>query len=92
MKMKIVEQTSDFMTIEVIDEEQSIINLFAETLNNVDGVLYAGYRVEHPLTGKMTISFKVDPSKTSPKKALQKGLQDMRKLIEVVDNEFEVLR
>ncbi|MEM4573102.1 MAG: DNA-directed RNA polymerase subunit L [Candidatus Caldarchaeum sp.] len=92
MKMKIIEETQDFMSIEVVDEDQSIINLFAETLNNVDGVLYAGYRVEHPLTGKMTISIKVDPSKTSPRKALQQGLQEIRRLVEAIDQKLDVLR
>ncbi|MEM2061672.1 MAG: DNA-directed RNA polymerase subunit L [Candidatus Caldarchaeum sp.] len=90
--MKIIEETQDFMSIEVVDEDQSIINLFAETLNNVDGVLYAGYRVEHPLTGKMTISIKVDPSKTSPRKALQQGLQEIRRLVEAIDQKLDVLR
>ncbi|MEM1953496.1 MAG: DNA-directed RNA polymerase subunit L, partial [Candidatus Caldarchaeum sp.] len=92
MKMKIIEETQDFMSIEVVDEDQSIINLFAETLNNVDGVLYAGYRVEHPLTGKMTISIKVDPSKTSPRKALQEGLKEIRRLVEAIDQKLDVLR
>ncbi|MEM1947323.1 MAG: DNA-directed RNA polymerase subunit L [Candidatus Caldarchaeum sp.] len=92
MKMKIIEETQDFMSIEVVDEDQSIINLFAETLNNVDGVLYAGYRVEHPLTGKMTISIKVDPSNTSPRKALQQGLQEIRRLVEAIDQKLDVLR
>ncbi|MEM0440941.1 MAG: DNA-directed RNA polymerase subunit L [Candidatus Caldarchaeum sp.] len=90
--MKIIEETQDFMSIEVVDEDQSIINLFAETLNNVDGVLYAGYRVEHPLTGKMTISIKVDPSKTSPRKALQEGLKEIRRLVEAIDQKLDVLR
>ncbi|MEM1978746.1 MAG: DNA-directed RNA polymerase subunit L [Candidatus Caldarchaeum sp.] len=90
--MKIIEETQDFMSIEVVDEDQSIINLFAETLNNVDGVLYAGYRVEHPLTGKMTISIKVDPSNTSPRKALQQGLQEIRRLVEAIDQKLDVLR
>jgi DNA-directed RNA polymerase subunit L len=48
MKMKVVEDKQDFLLVEIDGEDQSIINVLTETLNKVDGVMYAGYRIEHP--------------------------------------------
>lgn len=90
--MKIVEETKDFMALEVAEVEQSIVNLLTETLNSLEGVLYAGYRVEHPLTGVITISLKVDPEKISPRESLMKALTELDKIFENVETKLGILR
>ncbi|MCS7110328.1 MAG: hypothetical protein NZ956_02520 [Candidatus Caldarchaeum sp.] len=92
MKLEIIEEKEDFMVLQVSDVEQSIVNLVTETLNSLEGVLYAGYRVEHPLTGKITVSLKVDSKKTSPRKSLLHAFDRLEKMFESVDKELEVLR
>lgn len=92
MKLKIIEETGDFLAISVNDLDQSIVNLFTETLNSIDGVSYAGYRVEHPLTGEITVSIKVEPSKITPRKAVEKALERLEEILQSLDRELEVLR
>ncbi|MEM0349491.1 MAG: RpoL/Rpb11 RNA polymerase subunit family protein [Candidatus Caldarchaeum sp.] len=90
--MKIIEESGDFLAIGLRDVDQSIVNLFTETLNNIDGVSYAGYRVEHPLTGEITVSLKVEPSKTTPWKAVQKALEQLEEIFKSLDKKLEALR
>jgi DNA-directed RNA polymerase subunit L len=44
-----------------------------ETLNKVDGVMYAGYRIEHPLTNTITMSIK---GQTRRRRLLEKALAE----------------
>lgn len=90
--MKILEETGDFLAISVYDVDQSILNLFTETLNSIEGVSYAGYRVEHPLTGEITVSIKVESTKITPRKAVQKALERLQETFKILDKELEVLR
>ncbi|MCS6784185.1 MAG: RpoL/Rpb11 RNA polymerase subunit family protein [Candidatus Caldarchaeum sp.] len=92
MKLEIIEEKDDFMIFMVSDVDQSIVNLLTETLNSLEPVLYAGYRVEHPLTGKITISLKVDSQKSSPRKSLLQAFEILEKMFQSVDKELEVLR
>ncbi|MCS7136945.1 MAG: hypothetical protein NZ941_01080 [Candidatus Caldarchaeum sp.] len=92
MKLRIIEENPDFISVEVTDVDQSVVNLVTETLNTMDGVLYAGYRLEHPLTGKMTVSVKVDPAKTSPRKSLLDVLHNLDQMFELFDEQLKILR
>ncbi len=87
MKMKVLEDKQDFLLVEIDGEDQSIINILTETLNKVDGVMYAGYRIEHPLTGIITMSLKVDPSKTTPRKALAEAFKELGRLVKRLEED-----
>ena len=87
MKMKVLEDKQDFLLVEINGEDQSIINILTETLNKVDGVMYAGYRIEHPLTGTITMSLKVDPSKTTPRKALAEAFKELERLVKRLEED-----
>jgi DNA-directed RNA polymerase subunit L len=88
MKMKIVEDKQDFLLVEIDGEDQSIINVLTETLNKVDGVMYAGYRIEHPLTNTITLSIKVNPSKTTPRKALAEAFKELGLIVKRLEEEI----
>jgi DNA-directed RNA polymerase subunit L len=88
MKMKVVEDEQDFLLVEIDGEDQSIINILTETLNKVDGVMYAGYRIEHPLTNTITMSRKVNPSKTTPRKALAEAFKELGLLVKRLEEEI----
>jgi len=91
MKMKILKDTQDFLLVEVDGEDQSIINILTETLNKMDGVLYAGYRIEHPLTNTITVSIKVNPSKTTPRGALVEAFKELRNLVKQLEEDVKRL-
>jgi DNA-directed RNA polymerase subunit L len=88
MKMKVVEDKQDFLLVEIDGEDQSIINILTETLNKVDGVMYAGYRIEHPLTNTITMSIKVNPSKTTTRKALAEAFKELGLLVKRLEEEI----
>jgi DNA-directed RNA polymerase subunit L len=88
MKMKVVEDKQDFLLVEIDGEDQSIINILTETLNKVDGVMYAGYRIEHPLTNTITMSIKVNPSKTTTRKALAEAFKELGLVVKRLEEEI----
>jgi DNA-directed RNA polymerase subunit L len=88
MKMKVVEDKQDFLLVEIDGEDQSIINVLTETLNKVDGVMYAGYRIEHPLTNTITMSIMVNPSKTTPRKALAEAFKELGLVVKRLEEEI----
>jgi DNA-directed RNA polymerase subunit L len=88
MKMKVVEDKQDFLLVEIDGEDQSIINVLTETLNKVDGVMYAGYRIEHPLTNTITMSIKVNPSKTTTRKALAEAFKELGLVVKRLEEEI----
>ncbi len=92
VKLRLLEETDDFMLVEVVGEDQSIVGLLTETLNNQEGIQYAGYRVEHPLTGVITVSIKVDPKKTSARDALKKAFNELKNLVNVLEDKTKGLR
>jgi DNA-directed RNA polymerase subunit L len=88
MKMKVVEDKQDFLLVEIDGEDQSIINVLTETLNKVDGVMYAGYRIEHPLTNTITMSIKINPSKTTTRKALAEAFKELGLVVKRLEEEI----
>ncbi|MEM1942830.1 MAG: DNA-directed RNA polymerase subunit L [Candidatus Caldarchaeum sp.] len=92
MKIRVLEEADDFMLFEVVGEDQSFLGMLTERLNGLDGVQYAGYRVEHPLTGVVSVSVKVDPRKTTPRKAVMEALKELKDLIAELEKQALELR
>jgi DNA-directed RNA polymerase subunit L len=50
--------------------------------------MYAGYRIEHPLTNTITMSIKVNPSKTTPRKALAEAFKELGLIVKRLEEEI----
>ncbi|MEM2237074.1 MAG: RpoL/Rpb11 RNA polymerase subunit family protein [Candidatus Caldarchaeum sp.] len=87
VKLRVLEEDESFMLVEVVGEDQSLVGLLTETINEQNGVLYAGYRIEHPLTGIITMSVKVDPEKTTPREAIKKAFKELHELVDRLKQE-----
>lgn len=92
VKIRVLEEAEDFMLFEIVGEDQSFLGMLTERLNGHDGVQYAGYRVEHPLTGVVSVSVKVDPRKTTPRKAVMEALKELKELIAELESKAVELR
>jgi len=91
VKLRVLEEDESFILVEVVGEDQSLVGLVTETLNKQNGVLYAGYTLEHPLTGVITISMKVDPKITSPRDAIKKAFKELREVVGKLEAEAKSL-
>jgi len=92
VKLRILEENADFLLVEVIGEDISLVHLLTETINQLPGVQYAGCRLEHPLTGVITMSVKVDPTKTSPRNAVLKAFEALKGQLQDLQSNAEALR
>jgi DNA-directed RNA polymerase subunit L len=62
--------------------------MLAEKANSMDDVGYLGYRVEHPLTGVITVTLKTKPGAGQPRAVLKRVIDSLgmdldRLLVEV---------
>ncbi|MCS7129705.1 MAG: hypothetical protein NZ919_03615 [Candidatus Caldarchaeum sp.] len=90
--MRVVQEAEDFIVFEVEGQDQSLLGMLTEKINTLEGVQYAGYRLEHPLTGIVSVSVKVDPTKTTPRNAVMKALKDLNELVEKLESKVMELR
>jgi DNA-directed RNA polymerase II subunit RPB11 len=62
--------------------------LWAQLLNNPE-VLFAGYKIPHPLEQKMVIKVETVGGKMTPKKALKKAIDQVSALFMSLDESFK---
>jgi DNA-directed RNA polymerase subunit L len=78
LEFEVVEQKKNRLEVKVIGADHTILNLFVKKLQSDSGVEIAAYNIEHPLVSvpKMVIETKAS---TTPKKALEKAVKDLKK-------------
>ncbi|MCF8885175.1 MAG: RpoL/Rpb11 RNA polymerase subunit family protein [Nitrososphaerota archaeon] len=84
MELKITVLRDEFIEIEVLKEDPAILDSLAEILQNIEGVEYAGYMIEHPLTMKLILRVKTNPAKITAREALQKALNELLNISNVL--------
>ncbi|GBC69572.1 hypothetical protein HRbin01_01272 [archaeon HR01] len=89
MRVRIVDEGADFLELEISEADVSLAVMLAEKANSMDGVEYLGYRVEHPLTGVITVTLKTRPGAEPPRTILRKIVdslgQDLERLLVEVE-------
>ncbi len=77
MELTAKENKKNRLVFEVEGETQTMFNLLNKELWNDSNVKVAGYKVEHPLTGK--IEFTVETSGTEAGKAVADAIKRIKK-------------
>ena len=60
-------------------------------MQKIDGVDYAGMLIEHPLTKKVLLRVKTDPSKIKASEALKQAIKQLRQISSQLRETFEEL-
>ena len=87
MKIRIVNERKDYMEALITEEDISIVDTLSDYLNMIDGVEYAGHRLEHPLTGEVTLIVKTN-EKITPREAVRKAFQKMKEELRRLEEEI----
>ena len=82
MKVKILKEKKNRLTIEIREEGHVFCNALKKELWNDSHVKVAAYKIDHPLVGVPTVVVETD-GKESPKKALTEAA---KRLSKVADN------
>ncbi len=78
MEIKVLEKSDDTVKLEVIGGSQSLLNFIKEEADNVPGVKFAGFVMEHPLERKSILIIKSDKDIDSVlKKVIEKSKKDL---------------
>ena len=89
--MQVVNERDDYLEINISDVDVSIVGSVSEYLNTLEGVEYAGYRIEHPLTGNTTLVVKTNPAKLKARDAVKKALTNLKTTLAKLNEEAESL-
>ena len=88
MEIKILEKTNDTLEIEIIGEDHTLCNALRELLIEDDNVIFASYKIDHPLVGHPTFIVKTNGSITPEEilikiaeKISEKALETKPKLV-----------
>jgi len=79
------------MEIEGLDEDPSLFDSISEALQRIDGVGYAGIFIEHPLTRRILLRIKTDPSKIKAVDALRMAVEELKQISSQLREAFEKL-
>ncbi|HDD40159.1 MAG TPA: hypothetical protein ENG21_02795, partial [Nitrososphaeria archaeon] len=63
-----------------MEEDPSLFDSLSEILQKMDGVQYAGMFIEHPLTKRILLRIKTDPSEIKALEALERALKELKDL------------
>ncbi|MCS7126666.1 MAG: hypothetical protein NZ929_07150 [Aigarchaeota archaeon] len=74
----------DFLELEVLGEDLSIVDSLAEILQKIDGVEYAGMVIEHPLTMKIILRVKTNKEKINVKDAVIKAVNELSSIVNII--------
>ncbi|HIQ29484.1 MAG TPA: hypothetical protein EYH45_02855 [Candidatus Caldiarchaeum subterraneum] len=89
--IRIVNERDDYLEVNISGVDVSIVGSVTDYLNTLDGVEYAGYRVEHPLTGEITLIIKTDAGKLKARDAVKKALANLKTTLAKLSEETKVL-
>lgn len=78
IKIKILQNTEDTLEFEVDGETHTILNPLRIELLEIDGVIFAAYKIVHPLVDKAQFIIRTDPKKIKPIDALNLARKKLR--------------
>ena len=76
--IRIINERDDYLEVSISGVDISIVGSVTDYLNMLDEVEYAGYRVEHPLTGEITLIIKTRSEKLKAREAVKKALENLK--------------
>jgi len=86
IKVRILKHQKDCLEFEIDGETHTFLNPLRMELLDIDGVVFAAYRIVHPLVDKATFIIRTDPSKIDPLDALKIARDRLKKkAIELID-------
>ena len=91
MKLRIIRVRDDFLELEASEEDPSFFDSLSELIQKLDGVEYAGITIEHPLTKKILMRVKTNPSKIKAVDAVKRSIQELKGISEALREAFEKL-
>jgi len=91
MKLRLVDERDDFLELEVTGEDESLLDSLSEYVRSVGGVLYAGRRIDHPLTGKISLMVKTEPRIVKARTAVSEALKRLHKDLDDMYTEVQQL-
>ncbi|MBU7042828.1 MAG: DNA-directed RNA polymerase subunit L [Theionarchaea archaeon] len=79
MKLEVIRKEKNLLEVMLIGENHTFTNFLRKTLKKDSHVIYAAYKIEHPLIDKNRPVLKVETDgKETPVEALQKAAQDIK--------------
>jgi len=81
----------DFLELEALEEDPSLFDSISEVMQKMDGVEYAGMFIEHPLTKRILLRVKTNPSKIKALDALKNAIQELKQISSQLREAFEKL-
>ena len=91
MELKIIRARDDFLELEALDEDPAFFDSLSELIQKLDGVEYAGITIEHPLTKKIIMRVKTNPSKIKAVDAVKRSIQELKGISKELREAFEKL-
>lgn len=77
MKVKILKLTDEAIEMEIDGEDHTLCNALCKELFNDKSVVFASYRIDHPLVGRPRVYVQTDGSK-SPVEAIIEASKRLR--------------
>ncbi len=87
MKVKVIEEKKNRLTIEIKGEGHAFCNALKKELWNDSHVKVAAYKIEHPLVGVPKLMVETD-GKEAPKKALTEAAKRLGKVSDTFKSAF----
>ncbi|MDW8022008.1 MAG: RpoL/Rpb11 RNA polymerase subunit family protein [Nitrososphaerota archaeon] len=75
----------------MLDEDLGFFDSLSEILQKMNGVQYAGAFMEHPLTKRIFLRIKTDPSQIKALDALERAVKELEELSSHLREAFEKL-
>ena len=80
MELRIIRRSDEYLELEAVGEDPSLFDSLSELTQRIDGVEYAGITIEHPLTKKIIMRVKSNPSKIKAGDALKQAVKELKEL------------
>ena len=93
MNIKILRCSEDCLEFEVDGETHTLLNPLRMELMEIDGVIFAAYKIIHPLVDKARFIVRTDPTKISAIDALRKAKENLKKkILNLIDGMLSAAR
>ncbi len=77
MKIRVVKRTENHLELEVEGEDHTLCNLIKKALLEDENVVFAGYKIDHPLLSNPRI-YVTTNQETSPEEALKNAVNRLK--------------
>lgn len=88
MEVKVLEQSKNKLSIEIVGEDHTLCNVIKEELNTDSTVKAATYSIEHPLISNPVMVIEGD----DPVKSLNAAIKKVQKLFSEMEDAFKTLK